>query len=176
MENKTMNNGSTRLTAERAERDKDPSEQQVDKNITNHQSFVKETGSWKQVPVSVSCHNKLELTGVLLTNPSLNLFSQTTEGLQRAASQNNQSPAAPLWFSNDRGSLKLFWTGKQIQTRRIFGWKSQIIDGQQTDTTNSQIHWKLGPTPCKETCLSLSLSPVCDPLAVIDSRPSIWTK
>ncbi len=36
MENKILHNGSTRLTNERAERDKDTSEQQLNKNIRNH--------------------------------------------------------------------------------------------------------------------------------------------
>ncbi len=38
-------NGSTRLTTERAERDKETSEQQLNKNIRNQQSLLKETGS-----------------------------------------------------------------------------------------------------------------------------------
>ncbi len=45
MENKTWCNGSTRLTTEKAERDKDISEQQSNKKIRNNQSLVKEIGS-----------------------------------------------------------------------------------------------------------------------------------
>ncbi len=39
-----FNNCSTTLTIERAERDKDTSEQQLHKNIRNHQTLVKEIG------------------------------------------------------------------------------------------------------------------------------------
>ncbi len=38
-------NGSARLPTDRAERDKDPSEQQFNKNIRNKQLLVEEIGS-----------------------------------------------------------------------------------------------------------------------------------
>ncbi len=40
VENKTLHCGSTRLTSERAERDKDPSEQQLNNNINKKSSAV----------------------------------------------------------------------------------------------------------------------------------------
>ncbi len=53
MENKTLYNGSTRVTTERAKRHKDPSEQQLNKNITKHQPMVKETGSLASKSVQI---------------------------------------------------------------------------------------------------------------------------
>lgn len=41
MENEMLYNGSVRLTTERAERDKDTSEQHLNKNRRNHQAVVK---------------------------------------------------------------------------------------------------------------------------------------
>ncbi len=53
MANKALYNGSIRLTTEMAKRDKDTSEQQLNKNLRNHQSLVKETGSLasRSVPI-----------------------------------------------------------------------------------------------------------------------------
>lgn len=45
LENKSLSTDSTRLIIERAERDKDASEQQLNKNVRNHQSLVKVIGN-----------------------------------------------------------------------------------------------------------------------------------
>ncbi len=59
-ENKTLFSGSTSLMIERAGRDKDTSEQQLNNSVKHHQSSV------FQCQVHNNVYNRLELTGALL--------------------------------------------------------------------------------------------------------------